>query len=399
MSINIMAQIEVHFEVPVKEPVEEPVEVEEPEPEPVVVLGGDEVPAALKMLGDRQDNGPVVQRELFAKECRAAGTIESRMLEINKRVDPEKDVNVCTSNIYYCRCRDKDGNETINAVVSYSAIRALLDGGVDVLVLNEVVFDLEVLEECGRDEYLFPFFSEDDFIPAAQALKELRKDANLTVINGDAYMSSMYHKRFGNIVIVREVNVTICNPKKDIYVVRELIPVTEEDYEGRSAVFVKVQHKHTKAKLLVCGTHLTEKMGEGPGVRQQKMTDAIISDHLPAAIRRMECDTEIPVIVAGDMNINQESAQPKLFAAACQNNRFLKQAANNPYVPLSSADFVSAQTLATRSDQVLRTVWNGSGVDYIGCRGVLPHTVGVIPPVHEDTVVSDHAFPFVVVSL
>jgi len=141
-------------------------------------------------------------------------------------------------------------------------------------------------------------------------------------------------------------------------------------------------------KLVMCGTHLTEKIVGLPGRRQAEMVQAIL--------KQATDYPSTPIVVMGDMNINQVDDMPDSFATACRGNKFLHpHPDHDPYRLLANSGFVSAQRLGGNAAHVMRTVWNGVGVDYMGFRGLLPVALTVLNPFHDGYIISDHAFPAV----
>ena len=122
------------------------------------------------------------------------------------------------------------------------------------------------------------------------------------------------------------------------------------------------------------------------GARQRLMIEAA----LLAGIRY----PYTPMIMAGDMNINQVADLPAPIANLCHQNPFLHPAIGcDPYEPLKMAGFISSQYFASLQNKMFRTVWNSACVDYLGSRGVKSSCIGTIPPIYKGLVYSDHAFP------
>lgn len=144
--------------------------------------------------------------------------------------------------------------------------------------------------------------------------------------------------------------------------------------------------RSTGKQLIICGLHLTEKVVGLPGQRQRAMIEAAL-----VAATRYPC---LPIVLAGDMNINQVTDLPPAIAHMCQQNPFMHPApGHDPYDLLRAAGFRSVQQFAAAQGKVLPTVWNGACVDYLGSRGVTPCAVTILPPVYSGHVFSDHAFP------
>eukprot|EP00040_Diaphanoeca_grandis_P007372 m.40699 g.40699 ORF g.40699 m.40699 type:complete len:399 (+) comp18581_c0_seq1:331-1527(+) len=363
------------------------------------VGGGLTQDAVLERLKDRAAMAPADQRVMFAQEVFDNDVSIGPPLEQLRGHMTPSSCTVALCNTYYSRMIHKSKkdpsmfkeNEIINPTITYEAVEAMLDGGADLVLLNEIVFGEEATKEEGaKDAYSFPFFSKESFDQHGKAIDAFRKrteSKGYEFIGAPAAKSTMYHKKFGNAIVVNSKKLEVI----ERYNHNVLSKPTPEDPEGRSVLFLRLKHKSTKKEFVVACTHLTEKST----ARQKYQLNLVLNEIQKFAKRRKG---DVPIILGGDFNANQVADLPAKVADFCKTSPYLSSTAeDDPYVQLGAFGFKSAQSIATAEGEVLMTCWNAASVDYLGAtNGLTTEYVSVLPPLYKGFCVSDHNFPVVI---